>query len=269
MILFRHFISNIHNKTDGDEIPGRHKELGRYKEPGCRKEPDSHREPDGYALVENMLVLPIVFLVVYALLFAGFLLHAQCTIESAARRGVLYAGKLACDPQYTRVTASASDPSKGELNEMSSLDFNFTYDPDMSYQPYRYLFGSNVSGLDGKVVEYVRGILGQSTTWMFRIDDDSVVCETKNHVLNQNIKVAVTAKYHLPKVFGWLGIPESYELKSEAVAVVSDQDEFIRNADYVARLLEEAADKTGIKDKVGSAIGEPLKKLKAFMDKLF
>lgn len=53
---------------------------------------------DGYALIENVAVMPVVFLIVYALLFAGFILHAQCTIEFAARRGSLYAGKLICAP---------------------------------------------------------------------------------------------------------------------------------------------------------------------------
>jgi len=227
---------------------------------------------DGYAIIENMAVLPIVFLVVYALLFAGFVLHAQCTIESAARRGVIYAGKLICDPQYGRVTEAAADPTKGELNEMSSKDFNFTFSPNTSYQPYRYipiLNGSYFADIDTKVENYIRKILDQSTTWMFKIEDSGIDCEAKNYVISQNVTVKITAEYPLPKVFQWLGVPEKYDLKAEAVMTVSDQDEFIRNVDYVSDLVDQVLTTTGIKDKIDNVISEPLKKLKKFMDKLF
>lgn len=221
---------------------------------------------DGYALIENMLVLPIVFLVVYALLFAGFILHAQCTIESAARRGMLYAGHLICDPQYERVTAAAVDPGKGELNEISGEAFNFTFDPGISYKPYRYILSRGYyTDNDEKIKSYVRKILDQNTTWMFKIEDSGIVCKTENVVLTQNVRVKITAKYPLPRVFTWLGIADSYDLEAEAAATVIDQDEFIRNVDYVEDLFQDVVRNTGI----GEAIGEPLKKLKGFMDKLF
>lgn len=233
----------------------------------------NHRQTkEGYTIIENMAVLPIVFLVVYALLFAGFLLHAQCTIESAARRGVLYGGKLICDPQYGRVTASAADPSKGELNEMSGKDFNFAYSPGISYQPYRYIpfiSGNYMSGIDGDVKSYVCKILDQSSTWMFRIEDSGIQCKADNFVVYQNMTVKITAKYPLPKVFVWLGVPESYDLKAEAVMTVSDQDEFIRNADYVGDLIDGVLEASGAKDKIEKAVVEPLKKMKDFMSKLF
>lgn len=225
-----------------------------------------HRQAeDGYALIENMLILPVVFLVVYALLFAGFILHAQCTIESAARRGTLYAGRLICDPQYERVTESAVEPAKGELNEISSQDFNFTFEPKISYKPYRYILpGNYYSDNNEETKSYVRKVLDQSTTWMFQIEDSDIVCKTNNFVISQNIEVKITAKYPLPRVFALLGIAESYDIEAQAVATVSDQDEFIRNVDYVEDLLLNAKD-----TKIGKAIGEPLGKLKNFMDKLF
>ncbi len=225
-------------------------------------------ESDGYAVVENMAVLPVVFLVIYALLFAGFILHTQCTIESAARRGVLYGGRLICDPQYGRVTARAADASQGELNEMSGSDWNFAYGSDISYQPYRYipfLNGDYFGEVDRSVEDYVRKILSQGTTWMFRIDEGGVDCEAKNYVLSQNLTVKVTASYPLPKLFSWLGLPEAYELKAQAVMTVGDQDEFIRNVDYVADLAE----KSGLTGKIKEAITKPLNKLREFTDKLF
>lgn len=228
---------------------------------------------DGYALIENVAVLPVVFLIVYALLFAGFILHAQCTIESAARRGTLYAGKLICDPLYNRVTATAADPSKGELNELSNERFAFDFtQSNISYKPYRYipfLSGSYMYDIEADVKEYVRRILDQSTTWMFRIEDDDITCKSANYVITQNMTVKITARYPLPKVFMWLGMPESYDLKAEAVMTVSDQDEFIRNVDYVGDLIDEVLIRTGAKGKISKVIGEPLGKVKKFMDRLF
>lgn len=225
-------------------------------------------ENGGYAVIENMAVMPMVFLVIYALLFAGFLLHAQCTIESAARRGVLYGCRLICDPQYGRITAKTMDDSQGQQAETPDGQWDFTYGSDISYQPYRYipfLNGSYFSDVDRSVEEYVRKILGQGSTWMFRIDEGGIDCKAKNYVLTQNVTVKITACYSLPKIFSWLGLPETYELKGQAVMTVGDQDEFIRNVDYVADLVE----KSGLTGKIKDAIVKPLNKLREYTNKLF
>lgn len=226
----------------------------------CRK------EEEGYAIVENMLILPVVFLVVFALLFAGCILHVQCTLESAARRGVVYAGKLICDPQFLEVTKASADPKKGKLTELATADFNFT--SKSSIQPYRYipiLNGNYFSNVEANTKNYVQDIISQSASWMFTIDGDDVVCNAKNYVITQQIKVKVTAKYKMPYIFQLLGLPETYDLSAEAVTTVSDQDEFIRNIDYVGDLLE----RYEVGEKINKFVGEPLQKLKKFTDKFF
>ncbi|MDL2301874.1 pilus assembly protein [Lachnospiraceae bacterium OttesenSCG-928-D06] len=225
---------------------------------------------DGYALVENMIVLPIVFLVVFAMLFLGFMLHAKTTIESAAKRGTLYASKLICDPQYEKIVAEAIDETKGELNELSSKEFDFSRIEH--YEPYRYIpflsskFSSGgTTDLEASVQAYVQKIMNQNSTWMFTMDTDSIECEVVNYVLYQKVVVKIKTTYHLPAIFGLLGIPETYDLVAEEVLTVSDQDEFIRNVDFAQDLIVEIADSTGIT----KAIGEPLGKLSNFVKKLF
>ena len=77
----------------------------------------------------------------------------------------------------------------------------------------------------------------------------------------QSGTVKVTATYHTPKIFSYLGIPETYELHSEAVVSVSDQDEFIRNIDFMHDLLDEL----GVLDFVQNK----LDKMKSFISKIF
>lgn len=224
----------------------------------------------GYALIENMFVMPIVLLVMIALIFAGCMLHAQCAIESAARRGVVYASKLICDPQYDGITANAITENGKELNELSSLDFNFTRIEH--YEPYRYIpllsksfpVGKK-SSLETTVENYVRKVINQSNTWMFNIEMDSIDCDIDNYVITQSIVIKIKASYHMPQVFQMLGMPETYDLTAESVMTVSDQDEFIRNVDFAANLIDRAAEKLGIKEKVT----EPLQKLMNFVSKVF
>lgn len=224
----------------------------------------------GYALIENLFVMPIVFLVMISLIFAGCMLHARCAIESAARRGVIYASKLICDPQYGGITANAIMENGKELNELSSSDFDFT--GIEHYEPYRYIpllsktfpvMGR--SSLEIDVENYVRKVINQSNTWMFDIEMDSIVCDIDNYVITQGIEVEIRASYHMPRVFQLLGMPETYDLTAGSVMTVSDQDEFIRNVDFAADLIDRAAQKLGIKEKVT----EPLQKLMNFVSKLF
>lgn len=224
----------------------------------------------GYAIIENMFVMPIVLLIMIALIFSGCMLHARCTIESAARRGVIYASKLICDPQYDRVTANATTENGSELNELSSTDFDFTRIEH--YQPYRYIpllsqtFPiSRKSPLETTTENYVRKIVNQSNTWMFDMDMDSIVCDIDNYVITQSIAVKIEASYHMPRVFQFLGMPETYDLTAESMMTVSDQDEFIRNVDFAASLIDKATEKLGIKEKVT----EPLQKLMNFVSKVF
>lgn len=224
----------------------------------------------GYAVIENLLVMPVVFLVLIALIFAGCMLHARCAIESASRRGVIYASKLICDPQYDRITAQATTENGKELNELSSTDYDFTRIEH--YEPYRYIpllsksFPiSGKSSLEKEVENYVRKVINQTNTWMFNIEMDSIVCDIDNYVITQSIEVKVKASYHMPRVFQLLGMPETYDLTAGSVMTVSDQDEFIRNVDFAADLIGRVAERLGIKDKVM----EPLQKLMNFVSKVF
>lgn len=224
----------------------------------------------GYAIIENIFVMPIVFIVMFALIFSGCMLHARCAIESAASRGVIYASRLICDPQYGKITANATTENGRELNELSSTEFDFTRIDH--YEPYRYIpllsksFPlSGESSLETATAAYVRKVISQNNTWMFDIDLDSVVCDIDNYVITQNVRVKVRARYHMPTAFRLLGMPETYDLVAESVMTVSDQDEFIRNVDFAADLIGRAAEKLGIKDKVT----EPLQKLMNFVSKVF
>lgn len=224
------------------------------------------RAEDGYALVENILVLPVVFLVLFALIFAGCMLHAQCTIDSAARRGARYAAKLICDPQYKKIVAPASDEGAGDLTDLASKTFDFT--GIEHYEPYRYipLLSSYFSGSGGSEIEkagqaYAEKIIKQNTTWMFAIDTDSIVCDAKNYLISQSVDIKITAVYHMPKVFRLLGLPEEFKLAAEDKITVSDQDEFIRNVDFADDLMT----RFGLKEK----LAEPLSKLMNYAKKLF
>ena len=201
-------------------------------------------------MVENVIVLPLVFVVIIFMIVSAFLAHDKATIEAAARRGATFAAQCIADPKYASLagTGGALDLDK------KSTDIGFS-GIGKNVKAYRYLFG-NTDYVDD-VERRVANIVEETRIPWIPQENFRVECQPRNMIIYHDITVTVTASYRLPKWLDWFGLETLYEVKAEAKMAAVDPDEFIRNADLVVDLITAVDNATGghvqkAVDKIGS-----------------
>jgi len=187
------------------------------------------KEQSASAMVESVIVLPVVFIVVYSLIVTAFMVHDKATIEAAAHRGVIFASHCITDPNYARIVGIS-----GELDVAESKTFAFT-GIGKNINAYRYITGGN--DVSGDVEDTVTKIVEKTRIGWQPMKNLDVDCKQKNRFLYQDVTVTVKATYPIPKFFGAFGLDTEYEYSAEAKISTTDPDEFIRNADLVVDLI--------------------------------
>lgn len=227
------------------------------------------REDKGAVLFEAVILLPITFIVLFAMFLLGLHLHEQTTLDGAVNRGAIYASKILSDPQYTKVTSkNYEDYDKDEV-DLESADTDFSN--AASIKPYRY-FDLNKTEEEGLIKTYVENMIEKSNIGLEDIENVSVNCSIKNVVIYMEVTVTATASYDLPEIFGNFGLPTEYKIESKAVRSVNDPDEFIRNADLAKDVVDDVLEMTGLDSKIDgikTTVKERFGKIKDFKNKLF
>lgn len=189
-------------------------------------------------MVENVIVLPIVFVIIIFLIMSAFLVHDRVTIETAARRGATYASHCIADPNYATLVGQS-----GDLDFSKSVEnINFSSVGE-NIKAYRYLIGgANVQDI---VEGEVKKIVNKTRINWVPQDSITVTCSQENKIIYQDVCVKVSATYHLPGWIEWFGLNPEYKIETEAKLAAVDPDEFIRNADLVVDLITQVDKATG------------------------
>ena len=61
------------------------------------------KEKGAATLVEYAIVLPVVFAIVFMLLFVGFTMHQKAVMEAATQRSAIYVARTITDPSYENI----------------------------------------------------------------------------------------------------------------------------------------------------------------------
>ena len=192
----------------------------------------------GGAMVENVIVLPLVFIVILFLIMSAFLIHDRTTLEAAARRGATYAAHCIADPNYVSLVGHS-----GELDMNKDADSISFSSIGKNVKAYRYIGrGPNVSS---DVEQEVKKIIEKTRINWLSQDNVTVTCRTENKIIYQDVTVTVRATYHLPKWFETFGMESDYTIETEAKITAVDPDEFIRNVDLVVDIIVKVDGMTG------------------------
>lgn len=194
-------------------------------------------------LVENVIILPLIFIVVIAMLLTCFIIHDRSTLEAAAKRGAIYAAHCIADPNYASILEKSGNTS-GDLDISEGVnEFTFT-EIGKNIQPYRYL-KSKTTGLTGKVQAEVLAIVKETRIPWRTLTVDQITFTQRNMVFYQDVTVSISAQYPLPKFFSVIGLDTNYNYTVTAKMTVNDPDEFIRNVDLVVDMIVEVDNATG------------------------
>lgn len=206
-------------------------------------------------MVENVIVLPLVFVIIIFMIISAFLVHDRVTIETAARRGATYASHCIADPNYATLVGQS-----GELDFAKPVE-NISFSSiGKNVKAYRYLTGG--ASVQGVVETEVNKIVSNSRINWIPQDSITVTCSQENRIIYQDVCVSVTSTYHLPRWIEWFGLESEYKVETEAKIAAVDPDEFIRNADLVVDLITEVDDATG------GHIGKALDSISSMASKL-
>ena len=213
------------------------------------------------SMVENVVILPIIFIVIYFMILMSFVLHDRSTLEAAAKRGTIYAARCISDPNYT-VILQKSGHTKGVLDtDVGELTSDSFAAVGNNIKPYRYI-KLNSSDIKSATQDEVYNSIQKTKIPWRTVKTGDIVVDIDNKVIYQNVKVSITASYPLPKVFQALGLPTEYKYTVESLTAVNDPDEFIRNVDLIIDTC------VTIDEKTGGHIGGITKKLSDLGTKL-
>lgn len=206
------------------------------------------------AIVENVIIMPLIFIIIYSLIMNCFIIHDKSTLEAAAKRGAIYAAHCISDPNYANIL-KASGSEEGVLDtsidisvEGSSFSFSGM---GQNIEAYRYLTSSSAD-IDTQVEKEIESIINKTRIPWRELKVDDVDYSCKNMFLYQDVTVTLKADYPVPKFFSDYGMDSEYEFAVTAKMTVNDPDEFIRNADMVVDLITDIDNASG--NKVSGAV---------------
>lgn len=217
---------------------------------------------NGNTLLENVIILPLIFIIIYALLMTAFVMHDRSTLEAAAKRGAIYAAHIICNPNYDSILS-------GSGNQQGKLDTSVEAASQLSFsgighniQPYRYITGSTKQNLESKVKQEVMAIVQETKIPWRELDTETITCETRNYIIYQDVTVSIDGKYPIPKFFEIIGLDNQFTYTVSARMTVNDPDEFLRNADLVVDTI------TRIDKASGGGLHDIADKISALAQKL-
>lgn len=190
------------------------------------------KEEDGMLIVEATIVFPVMFLVIFLMIFMGNAYFQKSKIDSIATQYAYYGAAQCADPLLRVVT------EKGKVPALKDADYRI--------EPYRYMFGelgseAGMNNIETKVEEQISTKIRDIHTGMFsgmKPQASKADAEFNNYFVYSTFEVNIDYKVKLP--IRMMGASDAFVMKSSShcEVPVSDTPEFIRNVDMVGDWVE-------------------------------
>lgn len=177
-------------------------------------------------IVEATFVFPVMFIILFFLIYMGNAHYVKAQVESVVETRALEGAGYCADPILQTIKETGSIPSVDSLKT----------------EPYRYVFGGmdDVEKKIGGLVE--SDIAGKSASFFENMKptlktNKGNIAKFNNYIIYSTFSVEV--KYVVKFPISFLGAegPSVLTINSRAEVPVNDTAEFIRNTDMVVDLL--------------------------------
>ena len=203
-------------------------------------------EKGAVQIVEATFVFPIMFIVLFFLIYMGNAHYIKAQVESVVETYALEGAGYCADPILETIKKTGSVPS------LSSLET----------EPYRYIFGgmSDIERNIGTAVE--NEIKGKSSSFFNNMSPNlktssSEIAKYNNYIVYSTFSVETEYVVEFPIRFLGADAPSLLTIKARAEVPVNDTAEFIRNTDMVIDLFHGT--------KVGQSISDVFGKINDFI----
>lgn len=202
----------------------------------------------GSVIVEATFVFPIMFIILFILIYMGNAYYLRCQMDEIVTRNAIRGANYCADPLLQTIRETGAVP---ELNS-DNADAN----------PYRYIFGGMdviEQNIGTSVKEDVKKTLTLFDNMRIKLKTNTDdIARFNNKVLYSTFSVEVKYELEMPIRFLGADSPVLLKFSSRAESPVTDSADFIRNTDMVVDIFQG----TGIGQKISDMFG----KIKEFMD---
>lgn len=204
------------------------------------------KSESGLVIVEASIVFPVMFLVLFLLIYAGNAYFQIAHIEAVVEKKAVEGANYCVDPILESIKEGKEIPSQNDLD----LD------------PYRYIFGG-MKDIEKKIAKEVKSeISGDSQTLFTGMkpvirSQERDIASYNSYIVYSTFSVEVEYQIELP--IKMLGSNKAYLIRNSARAEipVNDTPDFIRNTDMAMDYLEDT--------KAGKSISSMFGKINEFI----
>lgn len=218
-------------------------------------------------LIEAAILYPVVFMILFFLIYVGLYMLQAITLESYAQKTAILAAKEIARPGYiNEIGKDSINDASVELNTSSvSFSSNYEFSFKTLYRYCNFISASENFLINSSSKNTLSDCLKNMANTFSIIgakSDVSVEIKPKNYFFSQTVTVTVTQSIFEFPVLSFFGMDSSQKVTASACASVSDTDEFIRNADFIYDCTDFLCGKFGIDlNNVTSTINGALKKI--------
>ncbi len=197
---------------------------------------------NGEVIVEATIIFPIMFIVLFFLIYMGNAFYLKARVESVVKQEAIIGANYCADPMLETIKQTGSVP---DLNVLKT-------------EPYRYIFGG-MDSIESKISQSIQKELGATKNVGFfknmkpQINTSGdKIAKFNNYIVYSTFSVEVDYKIKFP--IRLLGESKTtvLHITSRAEVPVNDTAEFIRNTDMVIDYAEE----TKVGNFIKSAFGK-------------
>ena len=177
------------------------------------------KESGAVQIVEAAFVFPVMFIILFFLIYMGNAHYIKAQIHSVVTQGAIDGAAYCADPVLSTIRAEGKVPSLSELN----------------VDPYRYFSG--MDSVEAQIREQViKGIEGNTSSLFSNMTPKiktsrSNIAKYTNYILYSTFSVEVKCEVGFPIRFLGKATPVFLTINSRAEIAVNDTAEFIRNTD--------------------------------------
>lgn len=190
------------------------------------------------AIVEAAFVFPVMFIVLFLLIYLGNTFYVRSQVEADVVTYALRGADFCADPLLETIKENGGLPNV----------------KDLKTEPYRYIFGG-MNDVEKKIKSELESELKDGTATFFKNMKPNlrggVVAKFNNYIVYSTFSVDLKYDIKFPIRFLGSDVPIKLSVSTRAEVPVNDSAEFIRNTDMVIDLLDSFKIGKGISDAFG------------------
>lgn len=199
------------------------------------------KEKGAVQIVEATFVFPIMFIILFFLIYMGNAFYIKSQIEAVVEKYAVQGAAYCADPILETIKEENRIPTVKELEA----------------EPYRYIFGG-MSEVEKMIGDRVENEIKSKSSSLFSNMSPTIktpksnIATFNNYIVYSTFSVEVKYTLKFPIKFLGKSSPTILSISSRAEMPVDDTAEFIRNTDMVIDLFGET--KAG--EKISQAFGK-------------